>query len=192
MQRCLRKTLRERLHDIADARIEIEEVLASPAGAINAGPIAKGKAQRSSLTLPFAALAGLIVGSLATGLAYQRLRPQIAQPLPQVIHGLVGVAPADRLQSSTSDVSFGDQRPSQPAIALSPDGRLLAFSAVKGDRQQLYLRPIDQLEATPIADSEGDASPFFSPEGKWIRFWANGALRKDALRVQSGLLTAGA
>lgn len=92
---------------------------------------------------------------------YQRLRSPIAQPPPQVIRGLAGVAPAERLQSSTSDVSYGEQGPSQPAFALSPDGRLLVFSAVKGDRQQLNLRPIDRLEAMPIADSEGGASPSF-------------------------------
>ena len=43
------------------------------------------------------------------------------------------------------------------------------------------LRPVDRLEAAPIGDTDGAASPFFSPDGKWIGFWANGALRKVAV-----------
>jgi hypothetical protein len=55
------------------------------------------------------------------------------------------------------------------------------FSAVRGGHQQLYLRPLDQLEAMPIAGTDQGASPFFSPDGTSLGFWANGALRKIAL-----------
>jgi len=52
------------------------------------------------------------------------------------------------------------------------------FSAVQGTRQQLYARPLGQLEATPLQGSDGASSPFFSPDGQWIGFWADGALKK--------------
>jgi serine/threonine-protein kinase len=52
------------------------------------------------------------------------------------------------------------------------------FSAALADRQQLYLRPLNQLSAAPIAGTDGAASPFFSPDGQWIGFWSGGALRK--------------
>jgi serine/threonine-protein kinase len=70
-----------------------------------------------------------------------------------------------------------------PSLKSKDYGRPFAeiFSAVKGERQQLYLRPIDRLEATAIEDTEGAANPFFSPDGKWIAFWADGALRKVAV-----------
>jgi serine/threonine-protein kinase len=178
LHQCLTKDPRERLHDIADVRIEIEGVSASPDGSIvSSGTAAIETARRTSSIMWFAGLTGLIVVVLATGLLYQWLRGTAAEPTRQVIRTLVAVAPADRLQSIPGDAGV-DQRPSQTAIALSPDGRLLAFSAVRGDRQQLYLRSIDQLEANPIADSEGGASPFFSPDGKWIGFWAKGELKK--------------
>jgi serine/threonine protein kinase/Tol biopolymer transport system component len=180
--RCLRKDIKKRLHDIADVRIEIEEVSASPEGSIaSSGKTAIETARRTSSIMWFVGLIGLIVGSLATGLLYQWLRGPGAEPTRQVIRALIDVAPADRLQSQPRDVTSGEQRPSQTAIALSPDGRLLAFSAVKGDRQQLYRRSIDQLEATPIDGTKGGASPFFSPDGKWIGFWADGELQKIAV-----------
>jgi serine/threonine-protein kinase len=43
------------------------------------------------------------------------------------------------------------------------------------------VRPLDRLEATPISGTEGATSPFFSPDGAWIGFWANGELRKVPL-----------
>ena len=44
--------------------------------------------------------------------------------------------------------------------------------------RRLYLRPIDAFEATPIRGTDGAMSPFFSPEGEWIGFFANGQLKK--------------
>ncbi len=66
-------------------------------------------------------------------------------------------------------------------MALSPDGRTLVFSAVRGNQQQLYARALDQLQATPIAGTDNGASPFFSTDGRWVGFWADGALKKVAL-----------
>src|SRR4029450_4585393 len=45
-------------------------------------------------------------------------------------------------------------------------------------RQQLYLRALDQLTATPMAGTEGGAAPFFSPNGQWVGFWSGSALKK--------------
>ena len=67
----------------------------------------------------------------------------------------------------------------QPAIAISPDGKNLVYVAIDGSSpQQIYLRPLDTLEARPIAGTEGAASPFFSPDGQWIGFFAGGGLKK--------------
>jgi serine/threonine-protein kinase len=67
-------------------------------------------------------------------------------------------------------------------VALSADGSHLAYTA----NQRLYLRSIDQLEATPIRGTEGDNSsagrgPFFSPDDRWIGFWQGGQLRKVSI-----------
>jgi serine/threonine-protein kinase len=54
----------------------------------------------------------------------------------------------------------------------------LAAVAVHDNRQQLYVRRVDALEATPLADTENGNNPFFSPDGQWLGFWSNGSLRK--------------
>ncbi len=68
------------------------------------------------------------------------------------------------------------------SVALSPDGRMLVIAGTSADGQQLYHRPIDRLEATPLAGTEGGSSPFFSVDGSWIGFFADGRLR----RIPSG------
>ena len=65
-----------------------------------------------------------------------------------------------------------------PAVALSPDGTHLAYVATQGGTQQIYLRPMDSLEARPIPGTEGAGNPFFSPDGQWVGFFADGKLKK--------------
>lgn len=66
-----------------------------------------------------------------------------------------------------------------PALALSPDGTKLAYAAFQGTAaSQLFLRVMDGTEANAIAGTEGGRSPFFSPDGQWIGFFAQGKLKK--------------
>jgi Tol biopolymer transport system component len=69
----------------------------------------------------------------------------------------------------------------QPAVALSPDGSQLAYVAIQGATQQIYLRAMDSLEARPIPGTEGGVSPFFSPDGQWLGFFSGQKLKKIAL-----------
>ena len=57
----------------------------------------------------------------------------------------------------------GGQR---PALAISPDGRLLVFAA----NGRLYLQRMDRFDAEPIPGTEGATVPFFSPDGVWLGF----------------------
>ena len=64
-------------------------------------------------------------------------------------------------------------------FALSADGGLLAFAARMGAGEtQLYIRPLDQLTATALTGTEGASSPFFSPDGRWVGFFAGWKLKK--------------
>jgi Tol biopolymer transport system component len=74
-----------------------------------------------------------------------------------------------------------------PAVALSPDGTHLAYVARQGGTQQVYLRALDSMEARPIARTEGAINPFFSPDGEWIGFFANGKVKKVSLRGGAAL-----
>jgi serine/threonine-protein kinase len=64
------------------------------------------------------------------------------------------------------------------ALALSPDGTHLAYVARQGGVQQIYLRAMDSLAASPIPGTEGGTTPFFSPDSQWIGFFAGGRLKK--------------
>jgi serine/threonine-protein kinase len=67
-------------------------------------------------------------------------------------------------------------------IAISPDGRSFAWSAceIATDRCALYVRGIDHQDAQPLAGTGGAHTPVFSPDGRWIAFFADGALKKIA------------
>jgi Tol biopolymer transport system component len=127
-----------------------------------------------------AVVVGLMLGAAVTGLI-GRLTQESVQKAPEVARLLVGVTPADQLRASYEDQTLNEGQLSRTAMALSPDGRTLVFSAVRGDRQQLYVRSLDQLEAVPIAGTEGGGSPFLSPDGRSVGFWADGALKKVPL-----------
>src|SRR5262249_2194537 len=68
-----------------------------------------------------------------------------------------------------------------PVLSLSPHGSRLVYVANHGGSTQLYVRAIDRLEATPIPGTEGAESPFFSPDGQSVGFFAEGKLKKVSL-----------
>jgi len=68
----------------------------------------------------------------------------------------------------------------QTAIAISEDGRTLAYVGGGDTRPRIYIRPLDRFEVTPLAGTEGAFRPFFSPDGAWIGFFADNQLRKVA------------
>ena len=68
-----------------------------------------------------------------------------------------------------------------PILALSPDGSHLAYIASRGGNQRLHLRGMDELEGKPIVGTEGADSPFFSPDGQWIGFFADDKLKKVSI-----------
>jgi Tol biopolymer transport system component len=65
-----------------------------------------------------------------------------------------------------------------PWIALSPDGRVLAFVALSADgRQQVWTRPLAAAIAHPVTDTDGGQAPFWSPDSRSLAFFARGKLK---------------
>ncbi|MDH4068976.1 MAG: protein kinase [Ignavibacteria bacterium] len=66
-------------------------------------------------------------------------------------------------------------------LAIAPDGRNMVYLAGAEGESQLYLRPMDAFDATPIPGTSGAGDPFFSFDGKWIGFFSDGKLRKVSI-----------
>ena len=169
LKRCLRKDRRQRLQDAAGLRIEIEDVFSGGAAAeasAAATPIGRlAFPVRRALLL--AAGCATAVGIIAA-IAVWNLKPAPARPAQPVSRVVVPLPPNEQLTGTVGSM-----------LALSVDGTQLAY--VAGSSQRIYLRAFDTLEAKPLTGTEGAHSPFFSPDGQWIGFFAAGKLKKVAV-----------
>lgn len=77
-----------------------------------------------------------------------------------------------------ADTSFDFLRTAGPA-ALSPDGRSLVFTALAGNNErQLWIRALDSTEPVPLPGTTNARFPFWSPDSRWVGFFADGYLKK--------------
>jgi len=85
-------------------------------------------------------------------------------PAAQVIQATIDAPPKTRITNFT----------------ISPDGRNLAMIiTTTGERgAQLWVRPLESLQAQALAGTEGASLPFWSPDGRYIGFFAGGKLKK--------------
>jgi eukaryotic-like serine/threonine-protein kinase len=163
LRRCLRKDLQNRLRDIGDARLEIEEVLTGDHSTTTDAPGAGGDLKRRVIRrFVWLALGAALGAALTAGL--RRSPPPMRSP---AAHFIVSLASAERL----AELDF-------PAVAFSPDGSRVAYVATRGGRPQLFLRMMDRLETTAIDGTADASSPFFSPDQRWLAFFAGGKLKK--------------
>jgi serine/threonine protein kinase/Tol biopolymer transport system component len=166
LERCLAKDSKQRLRDAGDARFEIEEALRSPAPHASTDPNRASRWTPGRLGLGLALLATAAVA----GVVGWMVKPASAPAVAQSIVRLVIVPPPH--EPLILD---------RPAIAISQDGRMVAYVAGRGDSQRIYLREIDQFKETPIPGAEGGFAPFFSPDGQWLGFFADRRLKKVLL-----------
>ena len=171
LRRCLQKDPRSRLRDIGDARLEIDEALASPettspgrAAATSAPPQRQLWGTR---TVWFAIGAALVALAL---FARNALTPGEGASEPPTLIRLSTTLPA------AVSVTRGPGYTS--SVAVSPDGQTIVVAASDSQGQRLYRRTLDRLEPTPIPGTDGGSSPFFSPDGKWIGYFAYGRLKR--------------
>ncbi|HVR29990.1 MAG TPA: protein kinase, partial [Thermoanaerobaculia bacterium] len=167
LRRCLERRPRNRLHDIADARIVLDELVAGRSeedGATAAAPVSGVAPRRSGAALTVAAAVALCVG---LGAGWLLRRPE---PPPLGAGARWALAIPEGLTLSIEQV---------PQIALSDDGRLqLAVVLDAKGESQLLLRSIDEAAPRLVPDTEGALAPFFSPDGAWIGFFREHALFK--------------
>ena len=167
LRRCLRKDLSSRLRDIADARIQLEDTLETPADwsqavgddamvtASHAGGAGRGRRGRR-WAWAAGTLAALALG--AAGL----LGRSIGRT-----EGTAGRPPVRRFQLDL-------QVEGQPSI--SPDSRCIAFV----EKGRLRIRDLDRLDTREVPESDQALAPFWSPDGRTVAFAAGGVLKTAA------------
>ena len=159
LRRCLQKDHRQRLRDIHDARLELEEheSAASESALVNT---ARVHARERLVWICVLALFGVIAGVL--GMLVLRGTP---------------AAPELRLEINTTASR-------NAALALSPDGSKIVYSASAEGGPQLWLRSLDSETARPLPGTERGGTPFWSPDGRSIAFIADTRLKR--LNVDDG------
>jgi serine/threonine-protein kinase len=63
-------------------------------------------------------------------------------------------------------------------VTISPDGQYVAFTLTESGSSQIYLRPLNSFESIPVKGTLNASAPFFSPDGQWIGFHADGKIKK--------------
>jgi len=155
---CLRKDLQHRLRHIEPMLLDISDEVPVPVHARTAPWMAPTLA------------AVLLVGAGAGWLVSR----QVPTATPDVSVWRLGTP-------FVSTVLAGDWY--QPLLAIAPDGRSLVYvsrTAVTAERQ-LFLRRMNRGDAQPLAGTEGATSPFYSPDGSSVGFFAGGRLKKVSL-----------
>jgi serine/threonine protein kinase/Tol biopolymer transport system component len=163
IKRCMTKDPKQRLRDIGEARITIENVLAGTSAEIVAtNSLSTQSPSRAKLPWAIAGIATILLVA-ALWIAHP-WAPRGTQPITR----LAITIPADQ------QLVF----PDTPIMAISHDGRNLVYVAQQGAVSQLYLRSLGDAEAKPIPGTAGALGPFFSPDGQWIAFFAGKKLMK--------------
>jgi eukaryotic-like serine/threonine-protein kinase len=169
--KCLAKDPEARWQSARDVASEIEWIAetwqSDAAAAAQQSPASHRAHSRERLWIAAALLA-----SIAAGVMWVVRRPVVPTPPPP-------------LRFSTelgADVSLVVNNFGASAV-ISPDGSILVFvgQPTGGTNSQLYVRRMDQLQASALSGTAGAGGPFFSPDGQWIAFFADAKLKKIAV-----------
>ncbi|MBK5298947.1 MAG: serine/threonine-protein kinase [Vicinamibacteria bacterium] len=154
LTRCLQKDARRRLHDIADARIEIEDAIAAPAE-----PAPMPTPRRRSSLLLFALSLGIAILLVVFWAARDRFGK-----------------PADLSPPDTHVIRLTDLQGLEESPAISPDGRSVAFTAGVGGKRQIFVQLIAGGAPLPITrDTVDHECPRWAPDSSSILYFSPAA-----------------
>lgn len=172
VEKCLEKDPEKRWHSAADLRDELLWISSSSESGAAAPRAALRRRRWERLLAPaLAAALVLSLGALAAlwyGGASRAGGKQVTRMVVRVTEGHIPYS-------------------SGPNLALSPDGTKLVYAASSAGVTRLYVRPMDQFQATPISGTDGGFSPFFSPDGEWLGFFTATKLMKVAIKGREPL-----
>jgi eukaryotic-like serine/threonine-protein kinase len=158
---CLAKDPEDRWQTAHDIAVQLKWVAEGSQGGIAARPAAPRWARLAWGAFAVAAIAALVLGALLARRGHEQPAAFRSSILPP------------------EKTSFEFR--SSP-MAVSPDGQQIAFVAQPAEgARQLWLRAFDALEARPLVGTEGANRPFWSPDSRFLGFFAGGKLKKIAV-----------
>jgi serine/threonine protein kinase len=159
---CLAKDREDRFQSAHDVRLQLKGISQSPQTPVAAAPV-----QLSRTFVPRALLAVAVVLLAAAGILFY-LAERANSPTLSV-RAYIPPPPGTAFRASGFDAG---------PVVVSPDGKTLSFSAVddKG-RTNLWLRPLDAQQATMLPSTEDAATPFWSPDSRYLAFVADRKLK---------------
>jgi Tol biopolymer transport system component len=160
LSRCLTKNCTLRLADIADALIEIHDANAELMTISNVAPYRR-RGMRWTTIMPAILLTAVGIG--ATVLVQRVRSPQVESPARSMMRFELNLPAGVELYTLGNSVAF------------SPDGTRVAFVGVVGGSRHIFLRRLDQPEATPLPGTLNVNDCFFSPDGAALGFITSGA-----------------
>ena len=176
VRRCLEKKPERRFQSAFDLTFAIEAVLTPSGSAIEPTALSPGVGEAqtrsrmwrllSDARLAWILAAGLLLGMLGFAWTYFKHQPEAEARVMKF-----SLMPPEKMNFDH--------------IAVSPDGKWLAFTAATGGNVQLWIRALEALEAKALAGTEGAHHPFWSPDSRFIGFFASGKLKK--IEVSGGL-----
>ena len=174
IRRCLEKDRRERLQHIGDARVELREALAGGSPDRDDLPPVVGS-PRSPRRRPAVLALGAVALVAAFGLGWlARTTPSPPTEVTQLDLFMAGAPPG-----------YGEYR--AVPFALSPDGRTLIWGGDARRGERLSRRDLSTGETVPIPGTEGGLGPFFSPDGRWVAFFAENETALKRVSLSGGL-----
>jgi serine/threonine protein kinase/Tol biopolymer transport system component len=160
LARCLAKDANRRWQSAHDLRLELQSI--AEHDDVTASP-------SSDSIRPTVRRAGMVAGTAA-------------------LIGIVAIVVARSFATPAGDlkpVQFAVSPPQGTAfrdgggiLNVSPDGRSIVFVAGADGQTLLWLRPLDSTAARPLAGTDGAINPFWSPDSRFVAFFAKGKLKK--------------
>ena len=178
VQTCLAKNPDDRFQTAHDLKLQLQWIAEGNTQSASTTPVIKhhNNRERAIWAAAVIALAVLAAALLLWGLAGRATTP--VSPVSRVKRVTLKLPDAEPL-ASAKFIPFGIGR---TALAISPDGSLIAYSAERNGKAQLSLRALDRFEAKPVSGTEGAFSPFFSPDGQWVAFFSEAKLKKVSIQ----------
>ena len=157
---CLAKDPDDRFQTAHDVKLQLQWIAEGGSAVGLPAPVAAKRKSREKLAWALVPVAALAAAAATVLIIRLRTEP------PRVVRS--SLLPPEK---SSFAFEFGP-------MALSPDGRRVAFVATSSGINMLWVQPLSGVSAQPLAGTEGASNPFWSPDSRFLGFFANRKLKK--------------